>query len=67
MRLEIYKDEEKLEFENILLEEYFKEIEDKISSYKPFEFDFNSIHQMLIETNKDLLERTFQDEKKESN
>jgi hypothetical protein len=66
MRLEIYKDEEKLEFENVILRDYFDELELKIKEFKPHEFDFNSIHQMLIETNKDLLERTFQDEKKES-
>jgi hypothetical protein len=67
MRLEIYKDEEKLEFENILLEDYFKELEEKIDEFKPHTFDFKSIDMMLNEVNKELLERAFQDEKKESN
>ena len=66
MRLEVFKNGEKLEFENIYLKDYFNEILDKIDLHKPHEFEFASIHQMLVEENKELLERAFQDEKKES-
>ena len=66
MRLEIYKDDTKLDFENSLLVDYFIKLNEKLDEFKPIALDFSDIHYLLNEQNKYLLELSFQHQKQES-
>ena len=64
MYIQIFKDNERLDFENILLQD-FKENNDKLREVlRMTKIDFSSINKLKGE--KTLLEKAFQDEKTES-
>ena len=66
MRLEIYKDGNKLNFEDSLLVDSFVEQDKLLYEFKPKSIDFQSVHYLLNEQNKYLLELSFQHQKQES-
>jgi len=66
MRLEIYKDDTKLDFENSLLVDYYTDLASKTEEYKPIPISFEQLHFLLNEQNKYLLELSFQHQKQES-
>ena len=66
MRLEIYKDGNKLNFEDSLLMDYYTILSRLTEEYKPQSIDFQSVHYLLNEQNKYLLELSFQHQKQES-
>jgi len=62
--MKIYKDGERLDFENISIVRFKSKIEDQITKLNNIELDFSSISK--LKGNKDLLELAFQDELKEN-
>ena len=66
MRLEIYKDDVRLDFENsLMLDEYIDHYEKLIYFEQP-KINFSSLHNMLKENDKMYLELAFQDTLKEN-
>lgn len=66
MRIKIYKNEEELDFVNSLLIEEFINNEQLINEFEPIPIDFSDIHYLLNEPNKMMLDKSFQDELKET-
>lgn len=64
MKIEIYKDETKLEMENILITDFGEFVQSQIERRKDMNIDFSVIK--LLQGEKNILEQAFQDEKKES-
>jgi hypothetical protein len=64
MKIEIYKDETRLEMENILITDFGEFVESQKERRKGITIDFSVIK--LLQGEKNILEQTFQDEKKES-
>ena len=66
MRIEVYKDDVKLDFENSLLIESFVKLNQTLEDYEPNKIDFSDVHFLLNEQNKSMLELAFQHQLKES-
>jgi hypothetical protein len=64
MKIEIYKDEELIEMENILITDFGEFVDSQKERRKDMTIDFSVIK--LLQGEKNILEQTFQDEKKES-
>jgi len=66
MRLEIYQDDSKLEFENVLFTSYFEDLGRNVDDINLPRINFSELHYLLNEKNKYYLELSFQHQKKES-
>ena len=66
MRIEVYKDDVKLDFENSLLIENFVRLDNLLETYETPSIKFDDLHFLLNEKNKYYLELAFQHQLKES-
>lgn len=64
MKIEIYRNEEKLEMENILITDFGEFVESQKENRRDMKIDFSVIK--LLQGEKNILEQVFQDEKKET-
>lgn len=64
MKIEIYRNEELIEMENILITDFGEFLNSQIERRKDLKIDFSVIKNLQGEKN--ILEQAFQDEKKES-
>ena len=66
MRLEIFEDDKKLDFENSLYFDEYSQKARETEEYKPIPISFSEVHYLLNEKNKYYLELAFQHQLKES-